>query len=112
MGDLQPIKQGDESKTSTGDDCFAIGNPFRLDHSLSRGIISAKGRVFTSESGVPMVNLIQTDASINPGNSGGPLLNSEGELIGMNTAIYSPSGGFSGVSFAIPADTLQQVVTS
>lgn len=107
--DLQPIKQGDESKTSTGDDCFAIGNPFGLDHSLSRGIVSAKGRVFTSESGVPMVNLIQTDASINPGNSGGPLLNSEGEMIGMNTMIISKSGSSSGIGFAIPISRIKQI---
>jgi len=107
--DLQPIKQGNESKTSTGDDCFAIGNPFGLDHSLSRGIVSAKGRVFTSESGVPMVNLIQTDASINPGNSGGPLLNSEGEMIGMNTMIISKSGSSSGIGFAIPISRIKQI---
>jgi len=106
---MHPIKKGDDKKIETGDGCFAIGNPFGLDHTLTQGIVSAKGRVFTSESGVPMTDLIQTDASINPGNSGGPLLNSKGELIGMNTMILSESGSSSGVGFAIPVSRINKI---
>lgn len=106
---VYPIKKGDDKKIETGDDCFAIGNPFGLDHTLTQGIVSAKGRVFTSDSGVPMTDLIQTDASINPGNSGGPLLNTKGELIGMNTMILSESGSSSGIGFAIPVSRIKKI---
>jgi len=106
---MTPIKRGDDNLVDTGDECYAIGNPYGLDHTITKGIISAKGRVFTSENGVPMTNLIQTDASINPGNSGGPLLNSQGEMIGMNTMIISESGSSSGIGFAIPISRIKKV---
>jgi len=106
---MYPIKKGDDKKVDTGDECFAIGNPFGLDHTLTRGIVSGKGRVFTSENGVPMTDLIQTDASINPGNSGGPLLNRLGEIIGMNTMILSKSGSSSGIGFAIPISRISKI---
>jgi len=107
--DLHPIEKGDEKDTMVGADCLAIGNPFGLDHTLSRGIISAKGRVAHSETGVPITNLIQTDASINPGNSGGPLLNSNGQVIGMNSMGMTSSGSSSGVGFAIPISTISNI---
>ena len=91
---------------------FAVGNPFGLDHTLTQGIISGLGREMRSPTGRPITNVIQTDAAINPGNSGGPLLDSLGKLVGMNTAIYSPSGASSGVGFAIPIDTLALSVAS
>lgn len=86
---------------------LAIGNPFGLDHTLTMGVVSGLGREVKSPSGRPISNVIQTDAAINPGNSGGPLLDSVGRVIGMNTAIYSPSGGSAGIGFAIPIDTLK-----
>jgi S1-C subfamily serine protease len=89
---------------------YAIGNPFGLDQSLTTGVISALGREIDSRTQVPIRDVIQTDAAINPGNSGGPLLNSAGRLIGVNTAIASPSGGSAGVGFAIPVDTVHWVV--
>jgi len=108
---LNPIKIGDSDTLKTGQDAIAIGNPFGLDHSMSRGIISALGRSAPSlVNGVTIRDMIQTDAAINPGNSGGPLLNSSGELIGMNTQIYSPSGSSSGVGFAVPQKTISRIV--
>jgi S1-C subfamily serine protease len=89
---------------------LAIGNPFGFDQTLTTGIISALGREIESMSGVPIQDVIQTDAAINPGNSGGPLLDSAGRLIGVNTAIVSPSGGYAGIGFAIPVDTVNWVV--
>jgi len=89
---------------------FSPGNPFGLDHTLTVGVVSGTGREVRSPSGRPISNVIQTDAAINPGNSGGPLLDSTGKLIGMNTAIYSPSGGSAGIGFAIPVDTLKFIV--
>ena len=89
---------------------FAIGNPFGLDQTLTTGIVSALGREIESASGTPIKNVIQTDAAINPGNSGGPLLDSAGRLIGVNTAIFSPSGAIAGIGFAIPVDTVNRVV--
>lgn len=91
---------------------LAIGNPFGLDHSLTMGVVSGLGREVKSPSGRPITNVIQTDAAINPGNSGGPLLDSLGRIIGMNTAIYSPSGGSAGIGFAIPIDTLKWVLVT
>jgi S1-C subfamily serine protease len=108
--DLIPIAVGESAKLKTGQEALAIGNPYGLDHTLTVGIISGTGREVRSPSGRPISNVIQTDAAINPGNSGGPLLNSSGQLIGMNTAIYSPSGGSAGIGFAIPADTLKFIV--
>jgi len=89
---------------------FAIGNPFGLDWTLTTGIVSALDRSLPSESGVSIEHLIQTDAAINPGNSGGPLLDSAGRLIGITTAIYSPSGASAGIGFGVPVDTVNRVV--
>src|SRR5262249_49318925 len=90
--ELQPIKVGPSADLQVGQVVYASGNPFGLDWSLTTGIISALGREIDSVAGKPIANVIQTDAAINPGNSGGPLLDSSGRLIGVNTAIYSPSG--------------------
>jgi len=89
---------------------LAIGNPFGLDQTLTTGVISGLGREIKSVSGRPIQDVIQTDASINPGNSGGPLLDSAGRLIGINTAIYSPSGANAGIGFAVPVDTVNMIV--
>lgn len=94
-----------------GQKAIAIGNPFGLDHSLSTGVISALGRKVPGIGGVTIHNMIQTDTTINPGNSGGPLLNSAGQLIGMNTMIYSRSGASAGIGFAVPADDIEKVVS-
>lgn len=107
---LKPIKVGTSRDVKVGQQAYAIGNPFGLDHTLTAGIISGTGRVVTSPSGRPISGVLQTDASINPGNSGGALLDSSGRLIGMNTAIYSPSGASAGIGFAIPIDTIKQIV--
>jgi S1-C subfamily serine protease len=93
-----------------GQKAIAIGNPFGLDHSLTKGIISALGREVPGVGGVTIHNMIQTDTPINPGNSGGPLLNSSGQLIGMNTMIYSRSGSSAGIGFAVPADDIEHTV--
>jgi S1-C subfamily serine protease len=94
-----------------GQGVLAIGNPFGLDHSLTTGVVSALGREIKALDGRPIQDVIQTDASINPGNSGGPLLDSKGRLIGMNTAIFSPSGTSAGIGFAIPVDIVKDIVT-
>jgi S1-C subfamily serine protease len=93
-----------------GQKVFAIGNPFGLDQSLTTGVISALGREIESMAQIPIRDVIQTDAAIKPGNSGGPLLDSAGRLVGINTAIYSPSGAYAGIGFAIPVDTVNWVV--
>ena len=93
-----------------GQKVFAIGNPFGLDWTLTTGIVSALDRSLAAENGATIEHLIQTDAAINPGNSGGPLLDSAGRLIGINTAIYSPSGASAGIGFAVPVDTVNRVV--
>lgn len=107
---LHALPMGAASELMVGQQVFAIGNPFGLDHTLTTGVISALGREIGSVADVPIRDVIQTDAAINPGNSGGPLLDSSGRLIGVNTAIYSPSGAYAGVGFAIPVDTVQWVV--
>ncbi len=107
---LSPLPLGSSHDLEVGQKTFAIGNPFGLDHTLTTGIVSALGREIESATGVPIKDVIQTDAAINPGNSGGPLLDSAGRLIGMNTAIYSPSGAYAGIGFAIPVDTVRWVV--
>jgi len=108
--DLKPIEVGTSSTIRVGMGALAIGNPFGLDHTLTGGIISGIGREVKSPTGRPISNVIQTDAPINPGNSGGPLLDMEGKLLGVATAIYSPSGASAGVGFAIPADTVSYIV--
>lgn len=107
---LTPIPVGDSEILQVGQATYAIGNPFGLDQSLTTGIISALGREIESVGRVKIRDVIQTDAAINPGNSGGPLLNSSGELIGVNTAIYSPSGAYAGIGFSIPVDAVSWVV--
>ncbi|KAL7453501.1 hypothetical protein ACHAWC_005166, partial [Mediolabrus comicus] len=108
---LRPIQLGTSTGLRVGQGSLAIGNPFGLDHTLTTGVISGIGREVKSPSGRPISNVIQTDAAINPGNSGGPLLDSSGKVIGMATAIYSPSGASAGVGFAIPSDTVNYIVT-
>jgi S1-C subfamily serine protease len=108
--DLTLVPMGTSNKLKVGQKVLAIGNPFALDRTMTTGIVSALGRPLRSESGLILHQLIQTDASINPGNSGGPLLNSRGELIGITTMIYSPSGGSVGIGFAVPVDTSKRVV--
>jgi len=105
-----PVPLGNSADLRVGQKVYAIGNPFGLDWSLTTGIVSALDRSLPTESGINIEHLIQTDAAINPGNSGGPLLDSGGRLIGMNTAIYSPSGASAGIGFAVPADTVNRVV--
>lgn len=104
---LKAVKLGNSSNLKVGEWVFAIGSPFGFDHSATAGIVSALGRSLPSDSYVPF---IQTDVAINPGNSGGPLFNLEGEVVGINSQIYSRTGGFMGVSFAIPMDVVMNVV--
>jgi S1-C subfamily serine protease len=107
---LKPIAIGTSSDLAVGQFAYAIGDPFGLDQTLTVGTISALGREITSVSGHPIGGVIQTDAVINPGNSGGPLLDSAGRLIGMNTAIYSPTGASVGIGFAVPVDSVNRTV--
>ena len=102
---------GDSDKLRVGQKAIAIGNPFGLSHTLTTGVISALGRSIETSQGIEIDEIIQTDAAINPGNSGGPLLNSNGEVIGMNTAILSRSGGYQGIGFAIPINRAKEVAT-
>lgn len=105
-----PVPIGTSHDLKVGQKAFAIGNPFGLDWTLTTGIVSALDRSLPTEDGRIIEHLIQTDAAINPGNSGGPLLDSAGRLIGINTAIYSPSGASAGIGFAVPVDTVARVV--
>ncbi len=105
-----PVPLGTSVDLKVGQKVFAIGNPFGLDWTLTTGIVSALDRSLAAENGATIEHLIQTDAAINPGNSGGPLLDSAGRLIGINTAIYSPSGASAGIGFAVPVDTVNRVV--
>jgi S1-C subfamily serine protease len=105
-----PVPVGTSADLKVGQKVFAIGNPFGLDWTLTTGIVSALDRSLPSDSGPTIEHLIQTDAAINPGNSGGPLLDSAGRLIGITTAIFSPSGASAGVGFAVPVDTVNRVV--
>ncbi|MDO8907120.1 MAG: trypsin-like peptidase domain-containing protein [Pseudohongiella sp.] len=107
---LNPLELGDSSLLEVGRKVIAIGNPFGLDTTLTVGVVSALGREINSVTRRQIRDVIQTDAAINPGNSGGPLLNSLGQLIGVNTAIYSPSGASSGIGFAIPVNTVKKIV--
>lgn len=106
---LSPLPFGDSQKLQVGQKVLAIGNPFGLGLTLTTGIISSLGRTIRSEVGTTIEDVIQTDASINPGNSGGPLLNSEGQIIGINTAILSPTGVSVGIGFAIPVNTAKRI---
>ncbi|MEI8385859.1 MAG: DegQ family serine endoprotease [Nitrosomonadaceae bacterium] len=104
--DLPKVTQGDPNKLKVGEWVLAIGSPFGFDNSVTAGIVSAKGRSLTQENFVPF---IQTDVAINPGNSGGPLFNMKGEVVGINSQIYSRTGGFMGLSFAIPIDVANEI---
>ncbi|WP_347312136.1 Do family serine endopeptidase [Defluviimonas sp. SAOS-178_SWC] len=105
--DLPTVAFGDSTQLKVGQDVVAIGNPFGLGNSVTSGIVSALGRDINSG---PFDNYIQTDAAINKGNSGGPLFNADGEVVGINTAIFSPSGGSVGIGFAVPSETAKSVV--
>ncbi len=108
---LQPVRlPEDGAQVRVGQKTVAIGNPFGLDHTVTTGIVSATGREVPGFGGVSIPDMIQTDASINPGNSGGPLLDSQGRLIGMNTMIYSQSGGSAGIGFAVPVSIIRRMV--
>ena len=107
---LHPLSLGDSSNLKVGEEIAAIGNPFGLSGSMTSGIVSQLGRLLPSGSGYSIPDVIQTDAAINPGNSGGPLLNMRGEIVGINTAIQSATGEFTGVGFAIPSKTVAKIV--
>ena len=110
---LHPLQIGDSSQLNVGEPVAAIGNPFGLSGSMTSGIVSQMGRLLPSQdSGFSIPDVIQTDAAINPGNSGGPLLNLRGEVVGINTAIQSMSGGYSGIGFAVPSNTAIKIVPS
>jgi S1-C subfamily serine protease len=108
---FKPFELAATHELLVGQKAIAIGNPFGLDHTLTIGVISALDRSFPGIGGVNIHDVIQTDAAINPGNSGGPLLDSQGHLIGLNTAIYSPSGSSAGIGFTVPSDEINRVVT-
>jgi S1-C subfamily serine protease len=108
---LHPIELGSSHDLKVGQITYALGDPFGLDQTMTTGIVSALGRQIQSANGRTIPGVIQTSAAINPGNSGGPLLDSAGRLIGMNTAIVSPSGTFAGIGFAIPVDDINPIVT-
>ncbi len=107
---LHVIEMASSGNLEVGQKVLAIGNPFGLDRTLTTGIISGLGRPLKTDAGTTIQNVIQTDAAINPGNSGGPLLNSQGRIVGVNTAIYSPSGGSVGIGFAIPVNVVKRVL--
>ena len=107
---LLPLPLGQSATLKVGQKVLAIGNPFGLDQTLTTGVVSGLGREIKSVTQHSIFDVIQTDASINPGNSGGPLLDSAGRLIGINTAIYSPSGANAGIGFAVPVDTVNSIV--
>ncbi len=111
VGDMPaPLPIGTSDDLLVGQAMYAIGNPFGLDYTLTTGVVSALNRSIDNENGETISGLIQTDAAINPGNSGGPLLDSAGRLVGINTAIYSPSGAYAGIGFAVPIDTVNRIV--
>ena len=107
---LHPLSIGDSSNLKVGEPIAAIGNPFGLSGSMTSGIVSQLGRLLPSGSGFSIPDVIQTDAAINPGNSGGPLLNMRGEIVGINTAIQSATGEFTGVGFAVPSQTVAKII--
>ncbi len=110
LSSLQPLPLGDSANLKVGESIAAIGNPFGLSGSMTSGIVSQLGRLLPSGAGYSIPDVIQTDAAINPGNSGGPLLNMRGEIVGINTAIQSTTGEFTGVGFAVPSQTLAKIV--
>lgn len=109
---LKPVELGTSKNLIVGQTVYALGNPFGLDWTMTKGIISALDRSMYANNGATIRHMIQTDASINPGNSGGPLINSQGEVIGVNNMIVSPSGTNAGIGFSIPIDTVKRVVNA
>jgi 2-alkenal reductase len=109
---LKEVRLGDSSALRVGQRAIAVGSPFGFEQTMTTGIVSALDRVVRQESGYSLLQLIQTDAAINPGSSGGPLLNAQGEVIGVNTLIFSSSGSSAGVGFAVPVNTVKRVVPS
>src|SRR5690606_6559316 len=109
-GKLHIAQFGDSGSVQVGDPVLAIGNPFSLDRTLTTGVVSALQREIPSLNDFQISDVIQTDAAVNPGNSGGPLLNMRGQVIGVNSQIQSRSGGFDGIAFAVPSDTVERVV--
>jgi putative serine protease PepD len=107
---LRPIAFGDSSKIEVGQKVIAIGNPFGLERTLTAGVVSSVGRTLRAGNNRLIKGVIQTDAAINPGNSGGPLLNSGGEMVGVNTAIFAPTGGNVGIGFAVPVNTVKRIM--
>jgi len=107
---LRPVPIGDSSSLRVGQRALAIGNPFGLDKTLTVGIVSSLGRTMRASNGRLISGIIQTDAAMNPGNSGGPLLDSDGRMIGVNTAIFSTGGGSIGIGFAVPVNTLKRIL--
>lgn len=107
---LQPVSLGDSAKVFVGQHVLALGNPFGLERTLTTGVVSALGRSIKSRTGRQINGVIQSDVAINPGNSGGPLLNPRGEVIGMNTAIFSNTGQSAGISFTIPINTIKRIL--
>ncbi|WP_428388342.1 S1C family serine protease [Mucisphaera sp.] len=107
---IDALPHGDSARVRVGQTVLAIGNPFGLDHTLTRGVVSALNREIQALNGRTIGGVIQTDAAVNPGNSGGPLLDSSGRVVGVNTAILSPAGASIGIAFAVPIDTLKRVV--
>jgi len=108
---LKPVIMGNSDKVKPGQIVIAIGNPYRLDNTVTLGVVSALNRTIETEEGYKINGVIQTDAAINPGNSGGPLINMNGEVIGINTAIYTTTGAYQGIGFAIPINTVKKVVS-
>jgi len=108
--ELKPLPLGNSDELEVGKKVMAIGNPFGLDGTLTTGIVSYLNRNLTNEEGTELKNLIQTDTAMNPGNSGGPLLNSKGEVVGINTAIFSTTGGNIGIGFSIPVNKIKEVL--
>jgi S1-C subfamily serine protease len=109
-GQLKPLPLGSSKRLYVGQKVLAVGNPFGLGQTLTTGTISSVGRDIRINEDVVIRDVIQSDAAINPGNSGGPLINSDGEVIGINTAIFSPTGTSVGISFAIPSDTVGNIL--
>jgi putative serine protease PepD len=107
--ELKPVKMGDSDKVRVGQFAIAIGNPYRLDNTVTLGVISALNRTLETERGYKIEGVIQTDAAINPGNSGGPLLNLKGEVIGVNTAIFTTTGAYQGIGFSIPINIVKRI---
>lgn len=111
-GDMTPLKRGSSQDLAVGQNVYALGNPFGLEHSMSKGVVSGIARSMEGFGGRSMSGVIQTDASVNPGNNGGPLLDSDGRVVGVNNAILSITGASSGVSFAVPIEAVERSVTS